>query len=485
MGGLFDALPEAVARAARMASVPAALRALFANLPERIDLDVEVGAEAPSTTACQLLKLASLGGALRAGDVRIGDAARFVFRAGERRSEVPSLDAPIQLVCRHALEAVLDPAAFTRALEAFAAQSARLGALQTLTRHMLLAEDIDQALGAMLAGITSGAGLGFHRAAIFVRDAASDAYVGAKAIGPHDEREAHRIWEAIEIEEKSFDEQLTDSVRARVDARLEGVVKAMSLAPGDRHGDEIAAALALGAPVIFTAPRVNAELARLGAMHEVVLAPISCRGEVRALLFVDDAFGSAPIDRARLEFLGFFIDQVALVWDNLSLLRRVEQLARYDELTGLFNRRGFEERFHEEQSRATRAGESCALLLIDLDHFKAINDARGHAAGDEVLRKVGDVLRRGLREHDTAARHGGDELAVLLPRTTRDEALAVATRVGAEAREAGISLSIGGAIWPDDCAHPSKLLSVADGRLYEAKRWRGRASFGEGTIVEL
>lgn len=487
----LDNLPDAIARPVRVASVPAELRALFAHLPERIALDARLPDDpaAIGAAACELLKLASLGGAIVVRDVTTGASqVEIALATAARRHDVPraDLDAGIHVACRRALEALLDPAAFTRALEAFAAQSARLAALQTLTRHMLLTEDLEQALGVMLAGVTSGSGLGFNRAAIFVREE-SGAFAGAKAIGPHDESEAHRIWEEIEYERKSFEDELADSVRLRVDARLEAFVRGLTLTPSDEEGDEVAAAIAGTAPIVFAGTgRVNPSLARLAVTHEIVLAPIAPRGAVRALLYADLAFSRAAIDPERIAFLGFFIDQVALVWDNLTLLRKVEQLARFDELTGVHNRRGFDERFADELSRAARARSACSIVVIDVDRFKEINDQRGHAAGDEVLRALGAILRDGVRTHDTAARLGGDELALLLPEASREEAVAVALRVGAAARAGGISISIGVATWPEDCAEPAKLLTMADDRLYEAKRaGRGRASVGDGRIVLL
>jgi len=121
------------------------------------------------------------------------------------------------------------------------------------------------------------------------------------------------------------------------------------------------------------------------------------------------------ITPGRLHYFDFFIDQTAMVWENLVLLKRVEALARFDSLTGVLNRREFETRFDAERSRAQRSQATCSLLLLDIDDFKQVNDQHGHAAGDEVLRRLGALLQLAVRSHDVLARFGGDEFIVLLP----------------------------------------------------------------------
>ena len=104
-------------------------------------------------------------------------------------------------------------------------------------------------------------------------------------------------------------------------------------------------------------------------------------------------------------------------------------MSRADPLTGCLNRRGFEERFDAELSRAARTGRPLGLIMLDLDHFKEINDTRGHAAGDDVLRWAVDVMNDALRPMDTVGRVGGDEFAVVVPGAGPDDSAAVARRL--------------------------------------------------------
>lgn len=158
------------------------------------------------------------------------------------------------------------------------------------------------------------------------------------------------------------------------------------------------------------------------------------------------------------------------------LSERVERLvgelrhaAATDPLTGLPNRRAFGQRLGHELARARRTGEAFATLLIDVDHFKQINDRRGHAAGDDALVALADVLTRELREIDTVARIGGDEFAVIVPATGVAGALQAAQRLR---ERAGIPISVGAAVYGIDGHTADELARAADAALYEAKRQR-------------
>ncbi|MDN5674849.1 MAG: diguanylate cyclase [Pseudomonas sp.] len=156
--------------------------------------------------------------------------------------------------------------------------------------------------------------------------------------------------------------------------------------------------------------------------------------------------------------------------------------ASHDSLTGLPNRAFFEGRLNRSVRNAARQQDHLALLFLDSDHFKQINDTLGHAVGDEVLSSVADRVRAQLREHDLVARLGGDEFAVLLtPLQSREDAELIAEKIVASmklpvqldsGRSIATSLSVGIAYYPDDGADPASLLNAADAAMYQAKRKR-------------
>ncbi|MFP4483620.1 MAG: diguanylate cyclase [Spirochaetaceae bacterium] len=158
---------------------------------------------------------------------------------------------------------------------------------------------------------------------------------------------------------------------------------------------------------------------------------------------------------------------------------RQRKLAQYDGLTGLLNRRSLSEQLQLVWSRLPGPGRTLSALMIDLDHFKSVNDTYGHASGDDVLRKLGEILREVSRQNDLAARYGGEEFCLILPDTDSAEARAAAERVrrelGAQSFEtaSGIALritcSVGVAsVTPTDRS-PGDVLKRADGALYTAK----------------
>jgi len=166
--------------------------------------------------------------------------------------------------------------------------------------------------------------------------------------------------------------------------------------------------------------------------------------------------------------------------DNINdmLQKKNEELERLsitDGLTGLVNHRFLIQRLNEEGIRADRYHHEFAVMMADVDHFKQYNDEFGHPAGDEVLKRVADILRASVRPGDTAARYGGEEFAIVMPETPATEAFEIAEHVRARVASESfpgrkITLSIGVAEFPSDADIPHAVMAAADKALYEAKR---------------
>jgi diguanylate cyclase (GGDEF)-like protein len=165
---------------------------------------------------------------------------------------------------------------------------------------------------------------------------------------------------------------------------------------------------------------------------------------------------------------------VLCAWQSHLHHRQREELARVsraDPLTDCLNRRGFEERLTAELAHAQRHGHETSLVLIDLDHFKAVNDRLGHQAGDALLRWAVARISMSLRPMDSVGRLGGDEFAVVLPAAGAQEAAEIAARVE-RALEQQAPASTGSATFPHDGHHVHQLHARADARLYAAKEAR-------------
>ena len=165
--------------------------------------------------------------------------------------------------------------------------------------------------------------------------------------------------------------------------------------------------------------------------------------------------------------------------DNINdmLQKKNEELERLsitDGLTGLVNHRFLVQRLNEEGIRANRYHHEFSVLMADVDHFKQYNDEFGHPAGDEVLKRVADILRASVRPGDTAARYGGEEFAIVMPETPAAEAFEIAEHVRARVASESfpgrkVTLSIGVAEFPSDADLPHAVIAAADKALYEAK----------------
>lgn len=186
------------------------------------------------------------------------------------------------------------------------------------------------------------------------------------------------------------------------------------------------------------------------------------------------------------------VPRVALIFRDITARKQVEErvrrLAHYDSLTDLPNRMLFYDRLAQAISLARRDRHELALLYLDLDKFKTVNDTFGHDAGDELLKHAAERIRGEVRESDTVARIGGDEFTVILPRISSREdvakvaekmidALAVPFHVTSEQRQVGIGSSIGIAIFPDDAQDMDALVKAADAAMYNAKQVRNSFRF--------
>jgi two-component system cell cycle response regulator len=232
---------------------------------------------------------------------------------------------------------------------------------------------------------------------------------------------------------------------------------------GERDGLQLiheAVANGCRTPIIFltaeSAQRVDIEAMNAGALDYLVKGEITPRSVERSLRYA------------------------LKLADTLDALRR---MATRDQLTGLLNRREFERIMVEEEERAHRFGHPLALVMVDIDHFKRVNDKHGHPVGDLVLQEVARRVADRVRTVDRVMRFGGEELAVLLMQTTRAGAMKVArqickavegkpVRVG-ETRSLHVTVSAGAAELPTDAKTGYALLNAADKALYAAKK-RGR-----------
>ena len=211
----------------------------------------------------------------------------------------------------------------------------------------------------------------------------------------------------------------------------------------------------------------------------LVMLPLVANGRSIGLV---ELMSKSPIELSgeRLSLVRTIANEASIALENAHLYEEARALADRDPLTGFYNHRYLHERFGQEAVRARRARRPLSLLMLDLDDFKLVNDTFGHVLGDEVLRWTADLIRRTLRVSDIPARYGGDEFAILLPDSGREEAALAAERLVAAFADSTfttgsrlavpIGISVGAATFPTDGRTAAELIAVADAGLYRMKR---------------
>jgi len=208
----------------------------------------------------------------------------------------------------------------------------------------------------------------------------------------------------------------------------------------------------------------------------LLMLPLSAAGETFGCLALMTQKG-LRLAKDQVQTLNAAVNHLALALRNALLYREVKSMADHDGLTKIANRRRFEERLDEEADRHGRYDQPLSLILMDLDHFKTVNDTFGHQTGDAVLRGTAALLVETLRSSDFPARYGGEEFAVILPHTTRDQAALLADRIRSRVAlrnfgdcKAAVHLTLSAGVAALEPGSRSReLVSLADQALYLAK----------------
>lgn len=255
-----------------------------------------------------------------------------------------------------------------------------------------------------------------------------------------------------------------------------------------RLGEGVAGKVAqTGQPMIVddaqNSPYFNAAVDKLTDFRttNILAVPLKTRGKVTGVLEILNKRGGekARFQEQDLETVMLFLEPAAIALENATLFQKTTELTLMDDLTHLFNTRYLYQSLKNEISRARRYGYPLAVLFLDLDGFKAVNDTNSHLVGSTTLKIVAKILTAGVRSIDIVARYGGDEFTLLLPNTDKEGAMVVAERLRKNIEdhayeiELGVkiklSASFGVSIFPHHAQDPETLIQKADQAMYKVK----------------
>ena len=212
---------------------------------------------------------------------------------------------------------------------------------------------------------------------------------------------------------------------------------------------------------------------------DVLAVPLVSMGSIVGVVALYDRTDRRPFDTTDEESLTTLAGQASIAIDNVHFHNEAQRLSTTDPLTGLWNFRYLSMSLAREIERSTRFDRPLAVLMLDLDHFKQVNDVHGHQRGDTVLRELASRVQEQIREVDTFARYGGEEFVVVLPETTVEGASQLAERICQAVRREpfrhdgeeplDVTVSVGGAAFPEHGSSPATLMRAADKALYVAK----------------
>lgn len=316
------------------------------------------------------------------------------------------------------------------------------------------------------------AGDGYLRLAAILRSLLSEQAVGAVLA-----RIASDLRELVRCDDVVVWELIDDAalVPALVDGEDEAEMKALRILVGEGiTGTAVRDGRLIVSNNAHADPRAGQVPGTAMAPEAIACVPLTARGRSLGALSLYRRGPSRAFEPNDIALVQHFADVAAIALDNAKTVAELERLAGTDDLTGLANRRTFHESLSRFAAMARRHHAPLSLLLLDIDDFKQINDTQGHECGDEALRMFASALRGRVRASDLVARIGGDEFAILLPQTTREEADSVARDLGAHLSGHSTPVVLEVSIGVASCSGAScdALLSEADQALYAQKAAR-------------
>ncbi len=286
-------------------------------------------------------------------------------------------------------------------------------------------------------------------------------------------------WSFLLIDQETGDLVLEKTSGKKVDKKK---IKKIRMKMGEGIAGWVAQELVpVVVPDVSTDPRFSSKIDKQFTLKtkSIICVPIKSKGNILGVLEIVNKTTNEPFTKDDLNLILRIVDHAAIAIERSSIYQKMEELSITDDLTKLFNTRYLNRTLEIEITRANRHRTSLALIFMDVDHFKMINDNYGHLVGSKLLVEMGQLLIKSLRTVDIVARYGGDEFVIVLPQTPPNSAIQIAERIRKsvennvflkkEAYSLKLTASFGVASYPESANSKEELLRLADEAMYRVK----------------
>ncbi len=363
-----------------------------------------------------------------------------------------------------------------------------LAVIYEISNAMRTTLDLDHILYIILTCVTAHTGLGFNRGILFLIDHKEHCLKPQMAIGPDSGEHAQKIWQYISdvkphLEDLIKEENVTSNIQR---SSLLQSVKTLKIPLDHNNPSPLVRVYHEGMPMHITPAKIEQYhndifLQRFRA-NELVIMPLKAKNKVNGMIVADNLFTQKPISEDDLRLFMMLANQAGLAIENASLYEIVRHQSHTDSITNLWNHGFFQDQLSKEIETTRAQHHALTLIILDIDDFKKLNDTYGHHKGDVVLREIARILKDSSRENDYACRYGGEEFAIILTQTTKDQGTVIAERIrekvdghpfqlSGEANEEKlhVTVSIGLGTFPGDAQTKEELIAKADKAMYIAK----------------
>jgi diguanylate cyclase (GGDEF)-like protein len=358
--------------------------------------------------------------------------------------------------------------------------------LYEISNAMRTTLKLEEILYIILTGVTAHEGLGFNRAVLFLVNEKNNLLEGKMGIGPSSAEEADRIWSQIKSEQMGLGDliEVYKTSNKPVSSQFNQRLKQIKIPLSEDKTSLLSMTALDGMPLHLTKETISEyadePVMQLFKTEELVIIPLKAKDKVIGLILADNLFTKKPISHDDIHMLIMLANQAGLAIENSRLYEETVIRAHQNSLTGLWNHGYFQYLLQKEVEAAISANKPLSLIMLDIDDFKRYNDTFGHQAGDCFLKELAQLMKNHSRKDDWVCRYGGEEFAIILPQTNREEAYLIAERLrekvenynpnGKNLPAQRLTVSIGIACMPQDGKTPSTLIAYSDKLLYQAKK---------------